>query len=180
MRKGEVIGLRWADVNWKAKTLVISGQIQRVAGKLERRVPKTKHSLRTIPVPDALIAALRDHQRAQEEERALMGEKWKEHDLVFPSEVGTPIEPRNLSRHFKTVLKKVGLPQTTRFHDLRHSCATMMLAQGIPLQDVSAVLGHSSISITADIYDHPDDARTRAATSAADQAMQPEDEQSHD
>jgi integrase len=177
LRKGEVIGLRWTDVNWEAKTLLISGQIQRVGGKLERRVPKTEHSLRTIPLPDALITALRCHQRAQEEERALMGEKWKEHGLVFPSEVGTPIEPRNLSRHFKSVLKKVGLPQTTRFHDLRHSCATMMLAQGIPLQDVSAVLGHSSISIAADIYDHPDDARTRAATSAADHAMQPEDEQ---
>lgn len=119
LRKGEVIGPRWADVNWQAKTLVISGQIQRVAGKLERRVPKTEHSLRTIPIPEALIMALRCHQRAQEEERALMGEKWKEHGLVFPSEVGTPIEPRNLSRHFKSVLKKVGLPQTTRFHDLR-------------------------------------------------------------
>jgi integrase len=177
LRKGEVIGLRWADVNWEAKTLRISGQIQRVGGKLERGVPKTERSLRTIPIPEALLAALRCHQRAQEEERAVMGEKWKEHGLVFPSEVGTPIEPRNLSRHFKSVLKKVGLPLTTRFHDLRHSCATMMLAQGIPLQDVSAVLGHSSISITADIYDHPDDARTRAATSAADDAMQPEDEQ---
>jgi integrase len=88
---------------------------------------------------------------------------WKEHGLVFPSNVGTPMWPRNLVRQFKGVLRAAGLPETTRFHDLRHSAATIMLAQGVLLKTVSDILGHTNIRTTANIYGHTDDDQKRSA-----------------
>jgi site-specific recombinase XerD len=84
----------------------------------------------------------------------MTGVEWKEHGLVFPSEVGTPLISRNLVRHFKSVLKRAGIPESIRFHDLRHSCATFLIAQGVHMKVVSEILGHASIGITMDVYGH--------------------------
>lgn len=141
LRRGEIIALRWTDVDLNGKTLKV-------------RKAKTAAGVRTIPLPDKLVEVLRDHWQFQQQERLMTGVDWKEHGLVFPSEVGTPLIARNLVRHFKSVLKRAGIPETIRFHDLRHSCATFLIAQGVHMKTVSEILGHASIGITMDVYGH--------------------------
>lgn len=165
LRRGEVLGLRWADINLDKKTLRVSGALQRVQGKLERSLPKTKAGARTLLLPDVLVELLADHRRRQAEERAFWGNEWHEHDLLFPAERGTPMEPSNLHRHFKLALKRAGLPLTTRFHDLRHSCATFLIAQGVHPRVVMEILGHSQISLTMNTYGHVQPETQRDATS---------------
>ena len=154
LRRGEVLALRWADINLDKQTLQISGSLQRVQGKLVRSEPKTKAGARMFLLPEVLVELLTDHQRQQVEERQIWGEEWADHGLVFPTERGTPLEPRNLHRHFKLALKRAGLPATTRFHDLRHSCATFLIAQGVHPRVVMEILGNSQISLTMNTYGH--------------------------
>ena len=154
LRRGEVLGLRWSDIDFERATLRVTGALQRYRGKLERASTKTAASAQPISLPPVLLATLRRHQRAQERERAAAGTRWKEHGLVFTTALGTPIEPRNLIRHFKGVLKRAGLPQTIRFHDLRHSCATLLIAQGVHPRVVMEILRHSQISTTMNTYAH--------------------------
>jgi site-specific recombinase XerD len=94
-----------------------------------------------------------EHKQRQAEMRAV-ARRWTETGLVFTSSVGTPIEPSDLSRHFKQVLKEAGLPEHTRFHDLRHSCATLLIVMGVHPRVVMEILGHSQISTTMNIYAH--------------------------
>jgi integrase len=141
LRRGEILALSWNDIDFHHSTLTVQ------AGK-------TESARRTLNLPDFLMTMLREHQREQHEEQVALGAAWKEHGLVFPSEVGTPINPRNLVRHFKATLERAGLPSSIRFHDLRHSCATFLLAQGASLHVVKDILGHSRIGVTADIYGH--------------------------
>lgn len=165
LRRGEVLALRWVDINLDQQTLQISGSLQRVQGKLVRSEPKTKAGARTFLLPEVLVELLADHQRQQVEERQIWGEEWADHGLVFPAERGTPLEPRNLHRHFKLALKRAGLPVTTRFHDLRHSCATFLIAQGVHPRVVMEILGHSQISLTMNTYGHVQSETQRDATS---------------
>jgi integrase len=142
LRTGEILGLLWDDVDLDKGFLRITGQVQTIDNKTIRTAsPKTEDSIRELPLPDILIAVLRRHQQLQQLERSTMGVDWQEHGLVFPSNRGTPMVPRNLLRHFKGLLRAANLPETTRFHDLRHSAASIMLAQGVPLKTVSDVLG---------------------------------------
>lgn len=152
LRRGEVLGLRWEDIDFDKATMRISGALQRQQGRLQRTATKTKSSNRLLYLPAVLIAALQAHHQRQDRERQQA--TWREHGLVFPSKVGTPLEPRSLNRHFASVIRRIGLPATTRLHDLRHSAATLMLLQGVPLKVISRILGHSQLSITADIYTH--------------------------
>lgn len=155
-------------MKWDAREIHITGQLQyqrkRKAekpgevdrpGALIRTTPKTKRSRRVIPVGPRLIAALKEHQRNQQEERTLRSRKgkWKDCGLVFVSDEGTPIRASNLVRTFDGILKKAELPDI-RFHDLRHTAASLMLAAGEPLPNVSALLGHADTAITARIYSH--------------------------
>jgi integrase len=94
-----------------------------------------------------------EHKQRQADMRAV-ARRWTESGLVFTSSVGTPIEPSDLSRHFKQVLKEAGLPEHTRFHDLRHSCATLLIVMGVHPRVVMEILGHSQISTTMNIYAH--------------------------
>lgn len=109
--------------------------------------------MRTLPLTAELIARLRTHWAVQQEERTLLDTDWKEHGLMFASEVGTPIIPRNLTRHFKVALEKAGLPAETRFHDLRHTAATMLADAGASQAVVAAILGHALSGVTAN-YTH--------------------------
>jgi integrase len=154
LRRGEVLGLRWEDIDLQRATLRVTGSLQRLRGKLERTTTKTVASMRAIDLPPVLLASLQRHRVAQEQERQATSERWRESGLVFTTTRGTPIEPRNLIRHFKTVLKKAGLPQTIRFHDLRHSCATLLIAQGVHPRVVMEILRHSQISTTMNTYAH--------------------------
>ena len=114
---------------------------RRVNGKLRRLGPKTEASARTLGLPPVLLCVLREHTMRQEQERR--GEHWREHGLVFPSGVGTLMEPGNLHRAFKTILEQAGLPTTILFHGLHHSCATLLPAQGEALVVVRDILGHT-------------------------------------
>jgi integrase len=124
---------------------------------------KTKAGERILQLDDELIALLRLHRQIQEEEQRLRGEQWKNQlNLVFVTETGAPIHFSDLVRQFKSVLRKAKLPEI-RFHDLRHSAATLMLADSVPLVTVSKILGHSSPAVTANIYAHAlDDHKARA------------------
>jgi integrase len=108
-----------------------------------------------------LIQILRAHQQLIDLEQGKLGSAWQDWDLVFPSEVGTPLSARNLVRHFKGVLRKAGLPEAMHFHDLRHTAGSLMLNAGEPLIVVSAILGHSSPQVTAEVYAHADDDSVR-------------------
>jgi integrase len=163
LRQGEVLGLRWQDIDFDARTLRIEVALQSVGGTLQLAPPKTANSRRTLPLPAALVTALEAHRIRQLEERLVAGKRWKEHGLVFPTSVGTPISPRNLVRSFKALLKRAYLPDI-RFHDLRHSCASILAAQGVPPRVAMEILGHASITTTQNIYTHVfDDAKRQAA-----------------
>jgi integrase len=154
LRMGEILGLRWQDVDLDRATLTVNQAIYRIAGKgLVAAEPKTERSGRALFLPDGVLRALRTHRKRQLEERLAAGSEWRDHALVFTSSIGTPLEPRNLFRAFKALLRKAGLPDF-RFHDLRHSAASLLLAQGVPMRAVMELLGHSNIGTTADIYSH--------------------------
>ena len=99
------------------------------------------------------------------------GALWQDQNLVFPSGIGTPLGARNLQRHFKAVLERAGLPKSTRFHDLRHTCATLLLRQGVHVKYVQELLGHADISLTLNVYSHVLPDMGDAAAGAMDAAI---------
>jgi integrase len=153
LRRGEILGLRWSDVDLEERALRVNQAIQRVGGKLRAAETKTERSRRTISLPSTIVAVLRAHRVHQLQERLIAGSLWQDSGLVFMSRVGTPVEPRNLHRDFVRVLKVAKVPRI-RFHDLRHSAASLLLAQGVPLRMIMEQLGHSSIALTANTYAH--------------------------
>lgn len=153
LRQGEILGLRWEDVDLERRTVTVRKQLQRID-----RVPqlvdlKTRQSRRTINLPAPLVQQLRAHRAQQAQERLQLGQDWHDWGLVFCSTIGTPLEPRNLVRLFKAHLQRAGLPDV-RFHDLRHSCASFLIAQGVNPRIVMETLGHSQIGLTMNTYAH--------------------------
>ncbi len=154
MRVGEILGLRWTDVDLDARVL----HIQQTCQWLPRqgfifRQPKTATSRRSIALSSETVRDLRRHRQAQLEERLLLGPNYQDNGLVFVTSLGTPIEPSNLRRAWLKILAKSGLSHL-RFHDLRHAHATLMLRQGVHPKVVSERLGHASVNITLDTYSH--------------------------
>ena len=166
LRRGELLGLRWSDVDFTAGTLTVRQTVQRAGGHLVFTEPKTDRSRRTIPVPAQTLALLRRHRRQQEDERAKAAERWKENGLVFASTIGTPMEPRNVDREWHATRERIGL-SWLRLHDLRHACATFLLASGASPRTVMQTLGHSQISLTMNTYAHVLAEVERAAMDAA-------------
>ncbi|MBQ0894027.1 site-specific integrase [Micromonospora sp. U56] len=154
LRQGEVLGLRWDDVDLTAGTLRVRRQLQRdpETGSLAFVETKTARSRRTLPLPPTVLAALRRHHERQTAER-LNANSWADTGLVFATSVGTPIHPRNDYRSFREIIRQAGLRQV-RLHDLRHTAASVLLAQGVPARVVMEILGHSQISVTLNIYAH--------------------------
>jgi integrase len=154
LRQGELLGLRWSDLDWSTGHLRVQRQLQRVPGEgLVLNEPKSASGRRLVVLGPATLDKIRAHKRLQWGERIEAGYRWQENDLMFPSTIETPMGPRNLVREFKELLKKGGLPEI-RFHDLRHTAATLMLQEGIHPKVVQERLGHSQISITMDTYSH--------------------------
>lgn len=152
LRQGELLGLKWGDIDWSANTLQVKRQLQRMKGEgLVFSPPKTKAGLRLVQLGSGGMRLMAEHRKRQDIERQRLD--WQENEMVFPSMVGTPTGQRNLHKFFKRMLKKAGLPDI-RFHDLRYTAATLMLMNGIPLIVVSRRLGHSKPSVTLDIYGH--------------------------
>lgn len=178
LRIGELTGLRWPDVDLEAGTVTVRYQLQRLnprpvrdakgkagapeapgvtraAGRWALVPPKTKRSRRAVRLSDVAIEALRNHRVRQAEERLKAGPAWDATwDLVFANEVGRPMSPQNLTRrHFHPVLQGAELPKI-RLHDLRHTCATLQLREGVPVNVVSEGLGHEDVALTLNTYAH--------------------------
>jgi integrase len=154
LRRGEALGLRWSDVDLDGDgVLRVRQTLQRVDGRLVFAPPKTRRSRRTIPLPAATAKVLREHRQRQDRERAAAGQLWQDLGLVFTTTVGTPIEPNDFSKAFGRLCRTAGL-RPIRLHDLRHTCASTLLAQGVPPRVVMEVLGHSSLDVTMNIYGH--------------------------
>jgi integrase len=153
LRQGEALALRWSDIDWDARLMRVRFTLQRINKKLELAELKTKNSRRDLPLIETIIAGLRMHRSRQLQEKMLAGSRWQETGFVFTTTIGTPLDARNVVRKYHALLKKAGL-SLHRFHDLRHSCASLLLAKGVPLKTVSDILGHSQLSITADFYAH--------------------------
>jgi integrase len=153
LRQGELIGLKWSDLDWVNRRLRIQRQVQRIRGSLVFSEPKTAAGRRVIALGMATIQVLKNHQNLQLGEIRDAGVLWKENDLIFPSTIGTPMDPSNLYHHFKHLLKELSLPNV-RFHDLRHTAATLMLQQGTHPKIVQERLGHADISMTLNTYSH--------------------------
>ncbi len=150
LRRGELLGLIWEDVDLLRGTL----QVRRTLQGGQMLAPKTPKSRRQIRLTRRAVDALLDHRERQIKERAEKNGSWTEHGLVFPNRTGNPTDGDNLcSRHFKPLLKRSGLP-SIRFHDLRHTCATLLLSRNVHPKIVSEMLGHATISITLDTYSH--------------------------
>ncbi|MFE0460488.1 tyrosine recombinase XerC [Kitasatospora sp. NPDC058965] len=152
MRRGELLGLHWSAIDLERGTLIVASNLQRVDGSLQLGPTKTASSLRTLPLPPLVLVALREHQERQAQERVAAGERWKDSGLVFTSRVGTPIEPDNLRRSWYPLRERLGL--TLRFHDLRHTCVTLLLDLGVPPHIVRQIAGHSDIGVTMKVYAH--------------------------
>jgi integrase len=153
LRQGEALGLRWQDVDLELGYLRVSKQLQRVHGAPQLVEPKTARSRRTLAMPPMITKGLEQHRVRQRQERSNAGNRWAETDLVFASTEGKPLDGTAISKGFHSLLKRAGLQQR-RFHDLRHSCATLLLVQGVSPRVVMDVLGHSQIGLTMNTYSH--------------------------
>jgi integrase len=154
MRLGELLALRWTDVDLDGRSLRVIATLRREPGKAAAiSAPKTAHSRRRVELSASVVAALSAHKVATIEERWEAGQLWADHDLVFPNVIGRPRGHSNIVREFHPLLESASLPRV-RFHDLRHTAATLMLGRGVHAKLVSEMLGHASIGITLDIYSH--------------------------
>lgn len=176
-RRGEALGLRWADVDLEAGTIRIRSSLRRipreyrVAGESPYRLvePKGTRGPRTVTVPRALVATLEAHRETQLEQRRA-AKVWAENGLVFATPKGNPIPPGSVTRRFEQLARSVGLPDL-RLHDLRHSSATILLAAGVPMKVVSERLGHSTLAMTADVYSHVTPALDRLAADQLEEVL---------
>lgn len=162
IRRGEALALHWSDVDLDAGVLVVRGTLGRVGGKLVVSEPKTDRSRRSVPLAAPLVAMLRTHRVAQQTEREAAGNQWTDERLVFATEFGTAVDPRNVLRTIEIAAKKAGVPKVG-VHTLRHSAAVAWLELGVHIKALADLLGHSSIAITGDIYGHTSDDTARAA-----------------
>lgn len=153
LRRGEIVGLRWEHVDLEQGLVRVREQRQRVKGQVLVLGPKSETSRRDIRLPEVCVRALREHKRRQAADRLKLGEEWTETGYVFTTRNGLPLDGRNVSRWFKRALAEAGLP-AKRFHDARHTCASLLLAQGVPARVVMNVLGHSDIRLTLNTYAH--------------------------
>jgi integrase len=154
LRKGELLGLRWEDLNLNAGTAAIRRTLQRTsAGGLATLPTKTRASERRIALPTRCVQSLKRHHEQQQGEREAAGTAWQPNGHVFTTAQGGSIDPTNLTGTFNTLLRKAGL-RRIRFHDLRHSTATLLLEQGVELVVIKELLGHAHIGVTATVYAH--------------------------
>ena len=161
LRRSEACGLHWSDVDLDKGTLRITRGLQRTGGALQELPTKTRRSRRTVPLPPVVVQALRAHRDRQEKERANT-RHWQDTPYVFTSRVGTPLEPRTVTRTFHALCDRHGL-RRVRLHDLRHTCVSLLLALGVSPRIVMEIVGHSAIEMTMNVYAHVSLDNQRAA-----------------
>ena len=171
MRQGELLALRWRDIDLITGTLSVRVTLCYTPKGYVLAEPKTHHSCRLIALPQLAQEALRRHRELQAAEMAKLGDAWHDLDLVFPNTIGRPmVNMHLLRREFLPMLQQAGL-QRIRFHDLRHTAATLLLRQGVNPKIVSEMLGHSDVSITLNLYSHVTPHMQQQAAAAMDEAL---------
>ncbi len=153
LRQAEILGLQWDAVDLENGTLTVRRQLQRIDGRLELVETKSEEGARPLLLPAVAISALRRHQAKQDQERTECGDEWRESGMVFTSTIGTPLDARHVIRRHHAILTAAKIPHL-RFHDLRHSAATLLLAQGVSPKYISQLLGHKQVSFTMQTYAH--------------------------
>jgi len=162
MRRGELLGLKWQDISFGAATLQVRRILTRVPTELRdekkghvfvEAEPKTQKSRRNVIIASFALDVLKQHYQRQLEVKNQAGDVWQDHDYVFCTSIGTHLHPNHAVSELKKLLKQAGLPDI-RFHDLRHSAATLLLSLGVHPKVVQELLGHTHISMTMDIYSH--------------------------
>ncbi|MFI6855939.1 tyrosine-type recombinase/integrase [Streptomyces sp. NPDC050416] len=169
LRRGELVGLRWSDVDLDNRVLHVRHQTQRRRGELYDDDPKSRRS-RVVPMPALCLAPLRWHRLRQREAFERTGVAWSESGYVFATRNGRPVEPRNVYRSFTRVAGDAGL-RVVRLHDARHGTATLLTAAGVTPRVIMEILGHSQISITMDVYTHVVQDTQREAISHMDRLL---------
>lgn len=163
LRRGEILGLKWEDIDLESRTLAVRRTLKRRSGVgLVLDSPKTEKGSRVLPLDASLCAALRKHRTGQAEDRLAAGPAWQGEGFVLMTPVGTPLDPRNLGRWWAALCETAGL-EPRRFHATRHTAATLMRDNDVPLEVVSKMLGHASVAITGDIYAQPSAESLRSA-----------------
>ncbi len=169
VRRGEALALHWSDIDLDGRMLTVRGTLGRVGGELIITEPKTDRSRRSVPLSAPLVTMLRLHRANQDAERHAARDQWQDNDLVFATESGTPVDPRNVLRTIQIAAQKAGMADVG-VHTLRHSAAVAWLEGQVHIKAVADLLGHSSIAVTGDIYGHTSDTTARHAVDAlADQ-----------
>jgi integrase len=171
LRQGELLGLKWDDIDLEVGTLQVRRTLTTAKGGLVLSAPKTKGSRRTVRLSQTALEALRSHLERQLGEIDQVGDLWRENGLIFASESGELLSRQHVTAHrFKPLLKRAGLPEI-RFHDLRHTCATLLLSKNVNPKVVSEMLGHASIAITLDTYSHVLPTMQESAAKAMEDAL---------
>ncbi|MER7055269.1 tyrosine-type recombinase/integrase [Streptomyces sp. NPDC000351] len=179
LRRGEALALTWSDVDLTNRQLRVRRNVQRIRRELLFGTPKTTRSIRTVSVPLHLVRALTHHREQQERERKVAGKKWQPapgqpDGLIFTTQTGRVIDPRSLNRML-TILCRDANVRRVRVHDLRHTCASLLLSRGVDARTIMETLGHSTITMTLDTYAHVMDTTLRAAADRMDDALGPDD-----
>lgn len=170
LRQGEALGLTWDRVDLANRLIHVDRQLQRVDGKLQLVSLKTTASRRSLPLPDSIALKLEGHRFDQADERRIAGSRWIETGLVFTSTVGTGLDGTAVTKRFQKFLDRAGIPPR-RFHDLRHSCASLLLTQNVAPRVVMEILGHSQISMTMNTYSHVMPEQQRDAATSMDAVL---------
>jgi len=168
LRLGEALGLGWQDVNLDTASLTVRRSLQRIQGEFRFVEPKSDSSRRTIPIPAFVVSGLKLHRAAQARERLQAGDAWEDSGLIFCTEKGRPLDASNVNHTFRRLSDAAGL-RRMRLHDLRHGCASLLLAKGVSPRVVMETLGHSQISLTMNTYAHVIPALLREAADRMDE-----------
>jgi len=172
LRQAELLGLRWRDIDLDLASLSVTQVLYKRSGVCQFKEPKSAHSRRRVNLPPSLAIFLRRYRAKREAERLLLGEPLSEDDLVFTNPNGPPVDPGTLTHNFARIARRAGLAGT-RFHDLRHTFASLMLLGGVHPKVVSEMLGHSSVAFTLDTYSHVVPGIQEAAAKRLDELLEP-------
>lgn len=170
LRRGEIAGLRWADVDLDGKTVAIVNNRVSAGGRSVENDPKSKTSRRTLPLPDRVLATLKAAKARQAAERLALGAAYRSGAYVVSNEIGNPYSPAVLSRYWRDALKAAGI-RHIKLHAARHTCATLMHLQGVPVAVIAAWMGHKDASLTMRLYARSQDDALKAAGATLDRVV---------
>jgi integrase len=178
MRRGELLGLKWADIDWQDDAIWVRQNLTKAGSKRIVQSPKTYRSSRPVDVSSDVLGVLRQHQERQEKDCLEMGDAWTGEGWVFTTSVGTPIEPSNLRREFLAIVKRAKVKKI-RFHDLRDTHVSLLALAGVDPKVVSERVGHASVAFTQQTYQTPVQGAAQKSRPGRQRAARPQRGQAH-